>query len=203
MTTQRAPKIIPLPEQWLILPGYQSWQEFKAIQVLMNQVAGLRISYLDGCVELMTTGEEHESIKKAIAILLEIYLFEMGIEFIPIGKATRESETKGVSFEPDESYYIGDRKPHPDLAIEVVITSGNPKKLAKYQRFEFTEVWFWENNQLALYRFRGEDYEQILTSELFPNLDIELLVRCVQMPSRLQARTEFFQGIPRQEIPRF
>jgi hypothetical protein len=49
---------------------------------------------------------------------VEIYLFEMGIEFIPSGNATRESETKGVSFEPDESYYSGDRKPHPDLAIE-------------------------------------------------------------------------------------
>ena len=198
MTTQLAEKIIPLPEQRLILPGYQSWQEFKAIQALMESVAGVRISYLDGCVELMTTGEEHESIKKAIAILVEIYLFEMGIEFIPVGNATRESETKGVSFEPDESYYIGDRKSHPDLAIEVVITSGNPKKLEKYKRFEITEVWFWENNQLALYRFRGEDYEQIANSELFPDLNIELLVRCVQMPSRLQARTEFMQGVHRQ-----
>ncbi len=198
MTTQLSEKIIPLPEQRLILPGYQSWQEFKAIQALMENVAGLRISYLDGCVELMTTGEEHESIKKAIAILVEIYLFEMGIEFIPVGNATRESETKGASFEPDESYYIGDRKPHPDLALEVVITSGNPRKLEKYKRFEITEVWFWENNQLALYRFRGEDYEKISTSELFPDLDIELLVRCVQMTSRLQARNEFIQGIHRQ-----
>ncbi len=198
MTTQLAEKIIPLPEQRLILPGYQSWQEFKAIQALMEQVAGVRISYLDGRVELMTTGEQHETIKTIIGFLLELYFCEMGIEYIPVGNATRESETKGVSFEPDESYYIGDRKSHPDLAIEVVITSGNTKKLAKYQRFEITEVWFWENNQLALYRFRGEDYEQISTSELFPDLDIELLVRCVQMPSRLQARAEFVQGIHRQ-----
>jgi len=195
MTTQLAEKIILLPEQRLILPGYQSWQEFKAIQALLDPVAGLRISYLDGCVELMTTGEEHEIIKTIIGFLLELYFCEMGIEYIPVGNATRESETKGASFEPDESYYIGDRKPHPDLAIEVVITSGNPKKLEKYKRFEITEVWFWENNQLALYRFRGEDYEQISTSELFPDLDIELLVRCVQIPSRLQARTEFIQGI--------
>lgn len=195
MTTQLAPKIIPLPEQRLILPGYQSWQEFKAIQALMESVAGLRISYLDGCVELMTTGEEHEIIKTIIGFLLELYFCEMGIEYIPVGNATRESETKGASFEPDESYYIGDRKPHPDLAIEVVITRGNSKKLEKYKRFEITEVWFWENNQLALYRFRGEDYEPISTSELFPDLDIELLVRCVQIPSRLQARTEFLQGI--------
>ncbi|MCT7971777.1 Uma2 family endonuclease [Laspinema olomoucense] len=198
MTTQLAEKIIPLPEQRLILPGYQSWQEFKAIQALMDQVAGVRISYLDGCVELMTTGEQHETIKTIIGFLLQLYFCEMGMEYIPVGNATRESETKGVSFEPDESYYIGDRKSHPDLAIEVVITSGNPKKLEKYKRFEITEVWFWENNQLALYRFRGDDYEQILTSELFPDLNIELLVRCVQMPSRIQAHAEFVQGIHRQ-----
>jgi hypothetical protein len=31
----------------------------------------------------MTLGEQHENIKKIIAILIEAYLFEKGINFIP------------------------------------------------------------------------------------------------------------------------
>ena len=195
MTTQFIEKITSIKEQRFVLPGCHSWQEFKAIQALMAEIPGLRISYLDGCVELMTIGEPHENIKSVLAILLEVYFFEMQINFIPVGSATREDETKGASFEPDESYYIGKKKEHPDLAIEVVITSGGINKLERYKRFNITEVWFWENNQLSLYQLRENNYESISRSTLLPNLDLDLLVRCVLMPSILEARIEFLNGI--------
>ncbi len=104
MTTQLV-EIVPVKEQQLTLPGRHSWQKFKTLQALMEEVPGVRLFYLDGCLELMTIGEDHELIKKAIAILLEAYFFQMGIEFIPVGSATREAEAKATSFEPDESYY--------------------------------------------------------------------------------------------------
>lgn len=188
-------KITSVKEQRFILPGRHTWQQFKQLQTLMEEFPGVRISYLDGCVEFMTVGEQHEMTKKAIAILLEIYFFEKGINFIPVGNATREAETKGASFEPDESYYIGEKKEHPDLAVEVVITSGGIDKLEKYKRFNITEVWFWENNQLSLHRLQEDNYQPISSSTLLPHLNIELLVRCVLMPSILEARTEFLNGI--------
>lgn len=193
MTMQLA-EITSIQEQRLVLPGYHSWQQFKAIEALMSEIP-VRISYFDGCIELMTIGETHEMLKKAIAILLEVYFFEMEINFIPVGSATREDETKGVSFEPDESYYIGEKKDHPDLAVEVVITSGGKNKLERYQRFNITEVWFWENNQLSLYRLDDDNYQSISRSTLLPNLDLDLLRRCVLMLSILEARTEFIKGI--------
>ncbi|UBF25734.1 Uma2 family endonuclease [Kovacikia minuta CCNUW1] len=200
MTLQILDKPNSLQEQRFLLPGCHSWREFKAIQAVMEEVPGVRLTYLDGLIEFMTIGEPHELIKKAISILLEVYFFEMGIEFIPVGSATREVEGQRVSFEPDESYYIGEKghKEHPDLAVEVIITSGNIKKLAKYRRLEIPEVWFWEDNNLSLYRLRDQDYEPISHSEFLPELDIALLVRCVLMPSRLEARTEFLKGIHRQ-----
>ena len=143
----------------------------------------------------MTLGEEHEMLKKAIAILLEAYFFELGINFIPVGSATRRSPEKGASFEPDESYYLGQKKENPDLAIEINITSGSIDKLEKYKRFQITEVWFWENNQLSLYRLRNDNYEHISCSELLPELNVNLFATCVLMPSILQARTEFIKGI--------
>jgi Uma2 family endonuclease len=200
MTAQLITEKTSVTEQQFILPGRYTWQEFKAIQALMENAPGLRISYLDGIIEFMTIGEPHERLKTIIGLLLGQYFLEKNIEFDPVGSATRASETKQVSFEPDESYYLGEKKAgekkaHPDLAIEVALTSGGKGKLEKYKRFEIAEVWFWENNQLSVYHFRGEEYEKVILSELLPELDLELLARCVQMPSKLEAMKEFRKNI--------
>ncbi|MEG4816678.1 Uma2 family endonuclease [Microcoleus sp. K5-D4] len=184
-----------LAEQRLILPGYYSWEQFEKLASLMADSPGLRITYLDGWIEFMTLGEAHETISCILNFLLQLYFCEMGIEYIPVGSATRRDRARDVSFEPDESYYIGSRKEHPDLAVEVTITSGSTNKLAKYLRLRIAEVWFWENNRLAVYRLREDDYEQVSRSEFLPELDLELLVRCVLMPSRIEARTEFLNGV--------
>ena len=195
MTAQLLEEIGTLAEQRLILPGYYTWEQFEELESLMADSPGLRITYLDGWIEFMTVGEEHESFKKALAILLEAYFFELGIEFFPVGSATRRDRARDVSFEPDESYYIGSRKEHPDLAVEVTMTSGSTNKLAKYLRLRIPQVWFWENNRLDAYGLRQDNYEQISRSELLPELDLELVVRCVLMPSRIEARTEFLNGL--------
>jgi Uma2 family endonuclease len=195
MTAKILEEIGTLAEQRLVLPGYYSWEQFEAIESLMADSPGLRITYFDGWIEFMTVGEEHEQIKSVLAIFIGLYFFEKGINFIPVGSATRRDRSRNVSFEPDESYYIGSRKEHLDLAVEVTITSGSTNKLAKYLRLRIAEVWFWENNRLAVYRLREDDYEQVSRSEFLPELDLEVLVRCVLMPSILEARQEFIKGI--------
>jgi Uma2 family endonuclease len=184
-------------EQKLLLPRIYSWQEFEVLENLLA-TGGFRITYLDGWIELMTVGEPHELIKSLLGMFLEAYFVEMGIEFIPVGSATRRGEEKGTSFEPDESYYLGEKKANPDLAIEVILTSGSLEKLEKYRRFEIPEVWLWENNQLQVYAFISSEYHLVLRSQLLPDLDLELLVSCVQMPSRLEAMRAFRNGL-RQE----
>ncbi|WP_392535212.1 Uma2 family endonuclease [Nostoc sp. C117] len=195
MIPQTIDKITTLEEQRFLLPGHYTWEEFEKLEALTANAPGLRITYLDGCVEFMTLGEEHEAIKSVIAILLALYFFEKDINFFPVGSATRRAEEKGTSFEPDESYYLGTKKENPDLAIEINITSGSINKLEKYKRFKITEVWFWENNQISIYHLTNDNYEQIAQSQLLPDLDINLLVRCVLMPSIIEARTEFIKGI--------
>lgn len=195
MTAKVLEEVGTLAEQRLILPGYYTWEQFEAIASLMADSPGLRITYLDGWIEFMTVGEEHEQIKSVLAIFIGLYFFEKGINFIPVGSATRRDRARDVSFEPDESYYIGSRKEHPDLAVEVTITSGSTNKLAKYLRLRIAEIWFWENNRLAVYRLREDDCEQVSRSEFLPELDLELLVRCVLMPSIIEARTEFLNGV--------
>ena len=195
MNTVTFNKNTTVKEQKLILPGCYDWQQFKGIKTLIEQQPGVKISYLDGVIELMTLGEKHETIKSIIAILLGIYFWQKEIEFIPVGSATRESEEKGVSFEPDESYYIGGKKEHPDLAIEVNITSGSVKKIERYKRFKIKEVWLWQDNKFSLYNLQDNEYKQIFQSQLLPELNFKLLEDCILMSSQLEAIKIFTDSI--------
>ena len=60
---------------------------------------------------------------------------------------------------------------------------------------EIPEVWLWENNQLQVYAFISSEYHLVPRSQLLPDLDLDLLVRCVQMPSRLEAMRAFRHGL--------
>jgi Uma2 family endonuclease len=182
-------------EERLLMPGTYSWKEFEALEALLVESPGLRITYLDGLIELMTLGEPHEQIKSLIGMFLEAYFIAIGMEFIPVGSSTRRSKAKGTSFEPDESYYLGTKKENPDLAIEVILTSGSLKKLEKYRRFQIPEVWLWEKDQLQVYCLGADGYELVERSQLLPDLDLDLLVSCIQMPSRLEAMKTFMATI--------
>ena len=70
-------------------------------------------------------------------------------------------------------------------------TSGNLRKFEKYRRFQIPEVWLWEDNQLQVYYLGTEGYDLVDRSQLLPKLDLDLLVRCVQIPSRLEAIKAF------------
>lgn len=197
MSTEVANKLKPIPvsEQRLLLPGRHSWQQFKVLEAVVNaEYPGVRLFYLDGYVELMTLSPEHEIIKSILGLLLGAFFEEMGIDFIPLGSATLQAEAKGGSVEPDLSYAFGD-KIVPDLAIEVVITSGGLEKLPCYLRFGVPEVWFWQNEKFTLYCLQGDDYEEASQSRILPDLDLNLLTRCVLMPSKLEAVREFRRAI--------
>jgi len=46
-----------------------------------------------------------------------------------------------------------------------------------------------------VYAFISSEYHLVPRSQLLPDLDIDLLVSCVQMPSRLEAMRAFRNGL--------
>ena len=178
----------------LLFPGL-SWEQFKTLEPMLD-IPGVRLSFLDGILEIQRMpGRKHETGKERIGALLETYLLKAGIDFTPTGSLTLENESVRVKCEADKSYELGADRERPDLAIEVVVTSGGIDKLEAYKRLQIPEVWFWENSRLSLYALGQEGYEQIVSSQLLPQLDISLLVRCVNMPSHVEAIKEFKRAI--------
>jgi Uma2 family endonuclease len=180
-------------ESHLIISGI-SWKQFEAIEAAFADVAGVRFIYLDGLLEIMTLSPEHEDTKGTIRALLEAYLREKGIRFYIRGSATLGSRELGARKEPDESYNIGTKKAIPDLAIEVVFTSGGIDKLKLYQRIGIPEVWFWQDGILAIYHLQ-EEYEKVSQSQLLPALDLNLMAKYIVYYDQYDAVTEFIEAL--------
>ncbi len=172
-----------------------SWEQFTAIEQSFASIPGVKFRYLDGTLEIMTVSPEHEDFKSTIRRLIEAYMEEADIRFYSRGGPSLGNKDLGARNEPDESYNIGFRKPSPDLAIEVVITSGGISKLEGYRRMGVTEVWFWEDGVLEVNRLRENGYEKITISELLPNLPIDLFCRYITYHDQYDAVREFRQAI--------
>jgi Uma2 family endonuclease len=189
---------LPSKEEPLLFEG-MTWREFKAIEQLLDR-PGYRLSFLDGLLEIgRKSGEPHETVKKRIAALVELFLLMAGFDFIPTGSMTLESEGGAVKREADEFYKLTPNSSQPDLAIEVVVTSGGIDKLAAYQRLSIPEVWFWEDGVLAIYGLleKGDvmGYERIPQSKVLAGLDVELLSQCILMTNHVEAIKVFRQSL--------
>jgi Uma2 family endonuclease len=188
----------PQKETPLLFEGL-TWREFKAVEQLLDR-PGYRLSFLDGVLEIVQMpSEAHETVKKRIAALLELYLLMAGFDYTPTGSMTLESETGRVKREADESYKLAPGRSRPDLAIEVVFASGGISKLEAYKRLKIAEVWFWEDGGLEVYHLRGEGeqlhYEQIDKSEAVPGIDLALLLHCISIVNHVDAVKTWQQAI--------
>ena len=161
------------PEERLIICGL-SWQRYLDLdKALGEDRPGPRCYYLDGDLEIMTTSNEHERIKKWIGGFIEDYFLHLGIETMPRGQATMRLALKEAGAEPDESWCLGEEKEFPDLVLEIALTSGGVSKLEVYRRFAVPEVWFWRRNALEIFALRpdGSSYERVSQSRLLPQLE--------------------------------
>lgn len=186
-----AQSVLPATEQRLVLDGI-SWRQYELLlATLGDDFPNLRLSYLEGRLEIMTTSPEHEELKTIIRMLLEAYFLETGIRFYGIGSATFRKAVKLRGLEPDECYCLGQKKEFPDIAIEVVLSSGLVNKLDIYQGLGVTEVWQWQDGQFRIHHLRSTGYEVIASSELLPNLDLSLLTNYVKPAEQFDAVMAF------------
>jgi len=176
-------------QQSLILYGV-TWQQYDAlVGLFMDQFPALRMTYLEGTLEIMSTSPEHERIKTIIGRLIEAFAEELDLDLNGYGAATFRKEAAERGLEPDECYCFGKLREVPDIAVEVVITSGTLNKLGVYQGLGVQEVWFWKKGKFEIYSLLdfNQGYEAKATSPLLPNLDFALLSQFLDNPQQTQA----------------
>lgn len=178
----------------LLLTGV-TWAQLESLEIAFQGIAGVRLIYLAGNLEIMTLSQEHEDLKSTLGLLLETYLRSQKIRFYKRGSATLGNQMQGARKEPDESYNFDIKKLIPDLVIEVIISSGSINILDIYKRIRVPEVWLWQGGKLAIYCLAETEYQGQSNSQLLPSLDIDRLVDYANYADQYDAIMEFSQGL--------
>jgi Uma2 family endonuclease len=188
---------VPTADDRVVMYGV-SWDAYETMLALRGERSMPRMAYLDGALELMTTSEDHERIKCMVSRMLEAYMLRAGMLFGGYGSWTMRKQLADAGIEADQCYRLGSdqtRGRWPDLAIEVVWTSGGIDKLEAYRRIGVREVWFWKDEQIHVYALRDGAYVEQATSELVPGIDLELVCELVERTTVNEAVRELLAAV--------
>ncbi|HTU58181.1 MAG TPA: Uma2 family endonuclease [Polyangiales bacterium] len=161
-----------------------AWWQYLAIREA-TEGRGLKLSYLEGDLEIMSPSELHEESKKLIARLLETWAVERDLDLRGFGSTTWRSEAGLAGLEADECYKLGklERGALPDLAIEITVSRERLDKLKIYARLGIQEVWRWNPRaaRVSVSRLVAGEYIEQTRSVLLPELDLEKLAEFVRV----------------------
>ncbi len=178
-------------EQRMVVHGV-SWKDYVILREALD-TPGLRMTYCEGTLELMSPSLIHELNKKSIARLIELYAVLRRLPLIGYGSTTFRLEAKKRGAEPDECYRLGRQMKEgefPDIVLEVINTNPILDKLDVYRGFEVSEVWLYRENAFEIYRLASGEYERTERSSLLPDLDLALIARLAARPDQDEALQE-------------
>ncbi|MEB3230582.1 MAG: Uma2 family endonuclease [Leptolyngbyaceae bacterium] len=160
-----------------------SWQTYQAILADMGDHRSTRLAYDQGVLVLKMPSTLHEIINRLLARIVTTLTEELNLEVVNIGSTTLDNEALKKGAEPDTGFYIQNAlqleglDPQisadlpPDLVIEVDITSPSTQRMPIYQALKVPEVWrYTKHRGLVIYGLGSDDYEELATSQVFPNL---------------------------------
>src|SRR5215475_7857759 len=112
-----------------------TWEEYERVLDALADHPGIRVTYDDGKLEIMSPRPKHEWYKRFIERLIDALTDELSINAVPFGSATwKKMPDKGA--EADTCYYVANSEkiigkddidlsidPPPDLVVEVDSTN--------------------------------------------------------------------------------
>jgi Uma2 family endonuclease len=171
-----APRPEQLPEQRMLIYGVR-WKDYVILREALD-TPGLRMTFCEGALELMSPSRTHELRKTTIARLVELYAVLRELPLVGYGSTTFRNEAKERGAEPDECYRVGTLMKDgeiPDIALEVIYSSPLLDKLHVYRGLGVPEIWLFEDGAFKLFRLTDAGYERIERSVYLPELDFRML----------------------------
>lgn len=165
-----------------------NWTQSQTLRAMRGDRSSPRIAFLDGELELTTPSRNHEAIKSQLGRLLEAWAEERGIDLQSYGSWTLEGAAARRAVAPDGCCILGEEpRDVPDLAIEVVWTSGGVDKRAIHAALGVGEVWVWRAAALSVQVLRDGAYLRTPRRALLPGLILDDMLRFVEAPNQSAA----------------
>ena len=184
-----------LPEDAWVTFHDVSWDEYEELLEQVGEAPGLRISYDNGSLQVMTISSEHEKYSEFISSLVGIIRLRLRINILEFGSATMRKRKRKKGNEPDACFYvqtaplIGNRiqldfetDPPPDIAVEIDVHHDSRSKFSIYAALGVPEIWRYDGRAMSIYHFAKDSaeserpaYAEQATSAALPMLTAQLL----------------------------
>jgi Uma2 family endonuclease len=174
------------PGSQVIFP-HQTWEDYERLLSLRLQKTYPKLCFNRKTQEirLMSPLPSHGKRINLLSDLVKIILRRQGKDWECFDPITLKIPGE-AGVEPDTCFYIDNREailgkeridltvdPPPDLAIEVDFTSLTD--VAAYQLLKIPELWVYRREELKIYLFREDGYQESENSRLFPDINIKKL----------------------------
>ncbi len=169
-----------------------TWQTYQALLVDMGEHRSARITYDRGTLEIKMPSKLHELINRLLERIITTLTEELGMNVLPLGSTTFDSEAVEQGVEPDSCFYIQnadrvnpeDNAPPqdfpPDLVVEVDITSSSRSRLNIYKSMGVPEIWHYSRQGLAILQLHQGKYVECEYSLTFALLSTETLEKFLE-----------------------
>ena len=178
-----------------------SWEEYETLLSDLSDWPGMRVSYDDGKLEIMSPLPEHEEYKEFVYSLARVISEESDITLETRGSATFKQKRLAKGAEPDTCFYvqnaqriIGKRTidlevdPPPDVVVEIDLTSESLSKFNIYSAFGVPEIWRYDGERAYIYQLADKAYVEVRASLAFPSLTAYALTEFIEQ-SKTQGQT--------------
>jgi len=186
-----------LPEDASVTFHDVSWDEYEELLEQVGEAPGLRISYDDGSLCVMTISSEHEKYSSFISSLVTVIRLRLRIDILGFGSSTMRKRKRKKGNEPDACFYvqtaslIGNRihldfetDPPPDIAVEIDVHHDSRSKFPIYAALGVPEIWRYDGQEMTIYRLADEDaqeqYVAVDASSALPMLTATLLTEMIE-----------------------
>ncbi len=164
------------------------WETYERLLAEQESSSAPRLTYDRGELEITSPSTEHEEYNRTIALLVEMFAVEAGLDVRNVGSMTLRREDLERGFEPDSCFYVQNETrvsgktqidlsvdPPPDLVIEVDITSPSLNKHPIYAQIGVPEVWRYDGGSLEILSLQRTEYTAVPESGTLPPLTSAVL----------------------------
>jgi Uma2 family endonuclease len=188
-----------LPEDASVTFNDVSWDEYEDLLEQVGEAPGLRISYDNGSLQVMTISSEHEKYASFVSSLVTVIRLRLRIDILGFGSATMRKRKRKKGNEPDGCFYvqtaslIGNRiqldfetDPPPDIAVEIDVHHDSRSKFPIYAALGVSEIWRYDGRVMTIYHLaehateREPVYVEQDTSTALPMLTAQILSEMIE-----------------------
>jgi Uma2 family endonuclease len=149
-----------------------SWDEYEELLQQVGEAPGLRVSYDNESLHVMTISAEHEKYALFINSLIAGIRLRLRLNILAFGSATMRKRRRSKGNEPDACFYvqtaplIGNKiqldfetDPPPDIVVEIDIHHDSRPRFPVCAALGVPEIWRYNGDVMTIYHLAEESPE--------------------------------------------